>query len=243
MTFAELSPASATRRFASSPGHARPHHERRRQNSAKDMGVLVANAEKIAEAFGCLVILVHHAGRGADNRSRGSNALDGGADVMWHVEKGEAQSRVSITAMKDGEAGLEWTFRLKQHWLDCEAAQQGAASTCTVEILSEPGSTLQGAAGRSKKPPPPSQRMLLDVLKGAAGEAGEFVKGDVNVPSSVRAVTREMLKTYARSKGYFIEGKTSNQHRADLNRDLKWLKVNGFIGLTDRYVWPLQEGG
>ena len=213
------------------------------ENSAKDMGVLVANAEKIAEAFGCLVILVHHAGRGADNRSRGSNALDGGADVMWHVEKGEAQSRVSITAMKDGEAGLEWTFRLKQHWLDCEAAQQGAASTCTVEILSEPGSTLQGAAGRSKKPPPPSQRMLLDVLKGAAGEAGEFVKGDVNVPSSVRAVTREMLKTYARSKGYFIEGKTSNQHRADLSRDLKWLKVNGFIGLTDRYVWPLQEGG
>jgi hypothetical protein len=145
--------------------------------------------------------------------------------------------------MKDGEAGLELTFRLKQHWLDFEAAQQGAASTCTVEILSEPGSTLQGAAGRSKKPPPPSQRMLLDVLKGAAGEAGEFVKGDVNVPSSVRTVTREMLKNYARSKGYFIEGKTSNQHRADLSRDLKWLKVNGFIGLTDRYVWPLQEGG
>ena len=69
---------------------------------------------------------------------------------MWHVEKGEAQSRVSITAMKDGEAGLEWTFRLKQHWLDCEAAQQGAASTYTVEILSEPGSTCRAQQGAAK---------------------------------------------------------------------------------------------
>ena len=102
---------------------------------------------------------------------------------------------------------------------------------------------VAGAGGGAEKASATVSEDVLDVLKGAAGEAGEFVKGDVNVPSSVRAVTREMLKTYARSKGYFIEGKTSNQHRADLSRDLKWLKVNGFIGLTDRYVGPSRGEG
>src|SRR4051794_29283261 len=70
------------------------------ENMARDMGQLVGNAERIAAAFGCLVILVHHAGKTVERGSRGSNALDGACDCMWSVEKGEAQSRVTIHAMK-----------------------------------------------------------------------------------------------------------------------------------------------
>ena len=118
------------------------------ENTARDMGVLVTNAEKLAARFGCIVILVHHAGKTADRGSRGSNSLDGAADVMWFVDKGEAESRVSITAMKDSESGLDWTFRLQTYWFDDD--DQSRNNTCTVEILSEP--TAAKPRGEQTKP-------------------------------------------------------------------------------------------
>jgi len=44
---------------------------------------------------------------------------------MWHVEKGEGQSRVTILAMKDGEDGLYWTFKLNPYYFDDQEGAQG----------------------------------------------------------------------------------------------------------------------
>jgi hypothetical protein len=41
--------------------------------------------------------------------------------------------------------------------------------------------------------------MLLDIVRLGIGEAGEPVKGFLNVPPTVRALTREMLKRYAQT--------------------------------------------
>jgi hypothetical protein len=209
------------------------------------MSVFVANAEKIAAEFGCLVVVVHHAGRASEGRSRGSNALDGAADVMWHVEKGEGQSRASIVAMKDGEDGIEWSFRLRPYYFPEEGAQPGATfsalSTCTVEILADPAFAQPGATNRPRKPLPASPKMLLDITKAATLEAGEFVKGHINVPPDVRAITRETLKRYARLRGYYEDGRAENINRALLSKDLKRLATERYIGLTDEHVWLVRE--
>lgn len=96
------------------------------ENAAKDIAILVDNCGRIAEAFGCLVVVVHHAGKDTARGSRGSNALDGAADVMWSVEKGEGVSTVSIHAMKDGEEGISWQFRLAPYVFDEAPAGGGA---------------------------------------------------------------------------------------------------------------------
>lgn len=207
------------------------------ENRASEMGVLIANAERVAEAFSCLVVLVHHAGKSAERGSRGSNALDGAADVMWLVEKGDAHNRVSITAMKDGEEGLDWTFRLPVYHFDEEGAQQSAATTCTVEILTNPGPAQQGAAKRSRKLLPASPAMLLAIINTAITDAGEFVNGDINVPSTERSIARELIKKYAKKAGYYEDGKQDNQNRAKLSSDLRRLKVDGYIGLSEQYAW------
>jgi hypothetical protein len=208
------------------------------ENLTKDMSVFVANAEKVAAAFGCLVVVVHHAGRASESRSRGSNALDGAADVMWHVERGEAQSRVSIVAMKDGEDGLDWTFRLRPFYFDeNDGAQHRATSTCTVEILANPAP----AQKRNRKPLPAGPKMLLEIVRAALSESGEIVKGFLNVPPNTAAVSRDILKRYAQTRGYFEDGKPDNHNRAMLSRDLKRLKVDRLIGLTDQHLWLLGE--
>lgn len=215
------------------------------ENSSKDMGILTANAEKLAAHFGCIVILVHHAGRSAEGRSRGSNALDGSADVMWHVEKKDGQNRATIVAMKDGEDGIDWTFRLQPFdfaEMGATRAQQAPQSTCTVEIATLPAPAQQAATKAGKRPLPANPKKLLSVVTHAIGQAGEHVKGDMNVPPDVKAVSREMLKRYARIMGYFEDGKTDAVNRANLSRDLKRLDVDGYAGITEGHVWLIQRG-
>ena len=66
-----------------------------------------------------------------------------------------------------------------------EGAQQSAASTCTVEILSEPGPAQQSAAS-AKKPLSDSPRMLIGIVKQAVADAGELAVSDINVPPKAR---------------------------------------------------------
>ena len=199
------------------------------ENAAKDMGVLVANAEAIAEELGCLVVLVHHAGRAADARSRGSNALDGAADVMWHVEKNEEGNRVSIHEMKDGEAGLEWTFRLKPHWLDL-----ADASTCTVEIMTTPRQPLQAD---------PKPKLKANVALGLRGlvaclvDHGKPPPYREQIPQSVtKVVTPEQWRDYL-IKQNVING--AGNYRQEFIRIRDALKLAGQIGVWEEHVWAV----
>src|SRR5439155_4810247 len=142
------------------------------ENSAKDMGVFVGNCERIAREFGCIVIVIHHAGKDAEKGARGSIALPAAADVMWYVEKGEAANQATIVSMKDGEDGLSWRFKLVPYEWEYFGAQQSAANTCIVEILNEPALAQQSAAIRSRKLKD-SQTLLLRIIKAALDEAGE----------------------------------------------------------------------
>lgn len=56
------------------------------ENSAKDMGVLVDELERLRKASGACVVPVHHQGRNGEHM-RGSSALDGAAATVIQVSK------------------------------------------------------------------------------------------------------------------------------------------------------------
>ncbi|XIA64521.1 AAA family ATPase [Bradyrhizobium sp. TZ2] len=78
------------------------------------MGVFVGNCDTIARAFGCFVGAVHHSPRNDDSHSRGSNVLDGAADVIISVVKENSSgiSTAKVDHLKDGEEGATWRFRV-----------------------------------------------------------------------------------------------------------------------------------
>jgi RecA-family ATPase len=95
------------------------------ENSARDMGRFVNRCAAIERHFGCVVVVVHHVGKDPTRGGRGSNALNGAADVTMLVEKTDAYSKVRIEEMKDGREGQEWTFRLVPY--DLSATFEGVA--------------------------------------------------------------------------------------------------------------------
>lgn len=71
------------------------------ENSARDMGRLVAAVDQLREASGACVLTVHHSPRGGENL-RGSTALEGAAHTSIRVVKDGP--RVSLTCVKQKDS-------------------------------------------------------------------------------------------------------------------------------------------
>lgn len=67
------------------------------ENSAKEVGMVVDNVDRIMRETGCAVLLVHHSGMDISRGSRGSTALKGAADAELEVTAG----RLTVRKMKD----------------------------------------------------------------------------------------------------------------------------------------------
>lgn len=70
------------------------------ENSAKDMGELVAAADQIREATKACVLMVHHESRAGENM-RGSTALEGAATTIVRVSKDGPHIRMDCPKQKD----------------------------------------------------------------------------------------------------------------------------------------------
>lgn len=210
------------------------------ENSARDMGRLVARCGIIERHFGCLVVLVHHVGKDPSRGGRGSNALNGAADVTLLVEKGEAHSTVTVEEMKDGIERQTWQFRLVSHALErdfSEPAETSAeVSTCVVEIISEPTSSRPSET-KTKKPPRGVTGDLFKVIRRAIEEAGERNPESLAVPNNVRAVSRENLKRYCTVMAWQDPVGKPDSFRGMLSRNLSALRASDLIGFDEGWVW------
>ena len=73
------------------------------ENSAQDMGRLVAAVEHIKAAVTCHVHGVHHSGKDPDRGARGSSALLGAVDTMVRVTRDGDSLTVTVEKQKDDE--------------------------------------------------------------------------------------------------------------------------------------------
>jgi hypothetical protein len=195
------------------------------------MSMFVENCNTVAEAFDCFVGAVHHSPRSDDTRSRGSNVLDGAADVIISVIKDDAShiSTAKIEAVKDSEEGLQWRFRVteKRNQKDCFAP--------LYETLSVPCRN----GGTETKPKPKfagEQRRFFDILCEAILEAGENVPASNTLPANVKVVTRQHLKKCLLDRG-FVDVEKPDSVRAITSRCINQLTGKKLIGADAKYVW------
>jgi AAA domain len=212
------------------------------ENAARDMGRFVNRCSAIERHFECLVVVVHHVGKDPTRGGRGSNSLNGAADVTMIVEKTDAFSKVRIDEMKDGREGQEWRFRLLPYDLsatfEASCAPPAATSensTCVVEILSEPGSAQPRATSKAS-PPSGVAGDLLKIIRRAVDEAGTTATDSAAVPNHVRAITREDLKRYCNTMAWQDEAEPRSWS-AQLSNNLSKLRAAGVIGFDKKWAW------
>jgi hypothetical protein len=186
------------------------------------------------------VVVVHHVGKDPSRGGRGSNSLNGAADVTMLVEKTESFSTVRVEEMKDGPEGQEWRFRLVPYLLsetsDTPSVTSPEVTTCVVELLSEP-TTPKPRETKKPKAPKGVTGDLLKVIRRGVEENGERNVESVAVPNNVRAVSRANLKRYCTTMDWQdAEGKPES-FRVMLNKNLSALRSMDLIGFDREWVW------
>ncbi|WP_065382814.1 AAA family ATPase [Hyphomonas sp. ND6WE1B] len=83
------------------------------ENDPKDMGALIAGADRIRRSTGATVILIAHSGKNPALGVRGHSSLKGAADVEIELTRKGEQRLGKVTKSKDGVEGVEFPFVLQ----------------------------------------------------------------------------------------------------------------------------------
>lgn len=121
------------------------------KENTDDMVNYVNNCQRVASAFDCLTVVVHH--RPKDNESkdlRGHSSLRGNVDTTILVEAGEIKTATTLK-QKDGEDNIQVRFKLHRTVIGQDKRGK-EVSTCIVEITDEhpQEDALKGLSGKEK---------------------------------------------------------------------------------------------
>jgi hypothetical protein len=135
------------------------------ENSARDMGEVNDAVDEIAKKLNCLVLLVHHSGKGGGER--GSSAIRGATDGICEVIRHESGTRELVLGgptakIKDGDDdGESIFFKLLK-----------VGESCVV-VPGEPEKKLPSRP----RPKGSNQELVWALIGAAAREAGTHVEG------------------------------------------------------------------
>lgn len=152
------------------------------ENSAKDMGLVVAACDAMRKALGCTVLLVHHTPKGSDDW-RGSTAVWNALDAALLVKrKGDLKAVLYARRIKDAPDGAAWDIGLRTR-------DQSIVVTSVREQPEAPAS--EGRSVHESKAAS-QQRMRESLLNDARGKVAK----DILVTSGVitpRTLCRQMI--------------------------------------------------
>lgn len=105
------------------------------ENSSKDMGEVVHQLDRIKDATGACVLVLHHTGKDTARGTRGSSALTGAIDTGVEVRGDTRAMTLVVTHQKDGDVGEPRQFR-------AEAVGESIVLIPTMDLSRASSSTI-----------------------------------------------------------------------------------------------------
>ena len=192
------------------------------ENTAKDMGALIANSKEIARATGAHVMVIHHSGKDVSKEERGSSSLRAATDTMIQLAVIKKQSSsgasvkqgvMNVLKQKDGDEGAFVGYRLRRQQVGVTADMK-VIDSCVVEFL-----PAMDIAALEK----PTSRVQLDVL--AAIEAVEEIVGTGEWVSLDKL--HEAAKAMCEDEGGKVRSKEAIRKAADRLAETKQIIKDG----------------
>jgi hypothetical protein len=207
------------------------------ESNDEDMGKYVRAADAIRDAFGCVVIIVHHCGVDG-TRPRGHTSLTGACDAQLAVKRdGENNVVVTVEFMKDGIEGEVIRSHLELVQLG-QDEDGDPITSCVIEPVAEGIGSL---AKRSVKLTAPA-RLALQLLGDAIVEGGKVPSTSARIPGNTRTITVETWRQYCYAGMISDSGKQDSKRKA-FTRASAELQQAHVIGVWQDQVWIAGQAG
>ncbi|RDL51839.1 hypothetical protein BLJAPNOD_02985 [Ensifer sp. M14] len=198
------------------------------ENSVMHMGAFIANADRIARHFDCIVVGVHHTGKDDGRGMRGSSAINGATDCEWWVRKDDGGMRsAKLTKMRDGEGDLSMTFDL-----DVVEMADGT-TTCVIAELSQPEVRK---TERKVWQPTGAAKIAYEALVELVNERGSVPPENNHIPSRTRTTSIDSWRAHAIARG-LCSGGNDDAVRMSFKRASEKLLNTNKIATWNSHVW------
>jgi hypothetical protein len=206
------------------------------ESSDKDMAAYIQAADAVREAFGCVVIIVHHCGIDG-SRPRGHTSLTGAAEAQLSVERDTAGNIITtVEWMKDG--GTEGdkiisVLDVVEVGADPKGKPITSCVVVPVDAMSPPKSESLKLTGNLK--------LAYEALCEALAELGEVVPS-TRIPPRTMSVEVSGWTSIWTSKNVNATIKPDSV-RTNFDRASKELQVRRIIGVWNGRVWIAGHAG
>jgi hypothetical protein len=200
------------------------------ENGSVDMGGFVRNVDRIRDALGSHISIIHHSGKDITRGARGHTSLYAAADTVVEVSADAATGlhTAKVVKQRDGETGAEYPFRLKVVELGTDEDGDPVTSCVVVEADATPANPRAVLTS--------DQRAALNVLTRLVAFKGREEPG---TPVGRRVVTiGEWWESfYAQAKS----GAKPATKRQAFRRASSELIAGKHAFCLDPFVWPADE--
>jgi hypothetical protein len=205
------------------------------ESSDEDMAGYVKAVDRIREAFGCVVVVIHHCGHDG-SRPRGHSSLGGDAQI---AVKQDAAGLICATLefAKDGSDGDEILSRLKVVELD-EDEDGDSISSCVIQAADD-GYGGKPATGKTATLTP-QNRIALDMLRRAIAERGEEPPFNTHIPAGFRAVKSETWRAFCYA-GTVTKSEKEDAKQKAFKRAADALQASSVIAVWSDWVWLTKD--
>ncbi len=197
------------------------------ESKDEDMSAYVKAADAIREAFGCVVLIVHHCGIDG-TRPRGHTSLTGAVDAQLAIKRDAAGDIfATVEWMKDGPEGAVIVSRLEE--IEVGTDDDGDPITSCIIVPSAAPATEVGSDKLS-----PKARAGLNALHECLADLGRPAPASGHIPQGVACVTLDQWKERLLKIGLI-------NHRQQFRRIHVTLQNAMKIGIWDGNVWASQS--
>jgi len=208
------------------------------ENSGRDMGTVMANVDRIAEAIpGCHVCLVHHMNAGG-TKLRGHTSVYAGVDQVILVTKDEEakMSTAVLDKQKDDEDGAQIRFELMQVEIGRRAVDGKPITSCvTLPVGGKLELKVAGKFSDRTISLTSQQKNILTALKDALVEHGEPPPSNLKLPKSITTVVQ--FKFWRDAYAAIAADSDAQAVKKALQRAGEKLYEKRVIGKINPYVW------
>jgi hypothetical protein len=196
------------------------------ENTAKDMGVLVANLDRLRNTTGAHVMVIHHCGKDASKGARGSGALRAAADTEIELTRDGQVVSAKTRKQRDLPSGEVFSYQLRSVFIGLDEDGENVSSA-VVEPTEAPAKVAPRLKGQAL--------IAMQALGDALTLHGQILHGD-DFPATRKCVSLDQWRECC-DRHSLSGGESPTSKRTAFHKQKTALHEKGLVRIVDSYVW------